>query len=116
MVNVNPYEPTMHGSDDAAERRSRWWIAFSIFSSTIGIASTVLGLLVLNETIRIARHQSFDINIVYGLVTGTVFLLFGAAWIVAAWLHWRRRHRMAGALNLAAIAISFPVLGYLISL
>ena len=80
----------------------------------VGTVSAVLGLLILTETIQIATRQSFDVEIVYGLVAGATFLAFGAAWIAAAWLLWRQRSRLAGSLNAIALVVSLPVLAFLI--
>ncbi|MCO8123794.1 hypothetical protein NHH03_18765 [Stieleria sp. TO1_6] len=116
MPNVNPYKPS---ADDSTllvtlpqHGRNAWSITSAIISVVLGIASFALGVLVMLETIRIGRQQGYNIEIAYGLLTGSALMVIGAAWIIAGWLYWRQRNRIATAISVTVITVG--VIGILL--
>lgn len=104
VLSLNPYEATPHSDahEPTPATRSVWLL---LLTGVLGIASSVLAMLILAETLGIAaRGGSWNAELTKGATAATAIGSLGACWLFSAFLYWAKRRSLATTINLASIA------------
>jgi hypothetical protein len=110
----NPYaSPTLDTSGYAHVKR--WHLVPAAASFLIGVASFVFGLIaVAVMTYVLWTHQANET--LGGMIAGcSLFLGFGASWMVAGWYYWKRRYRrglIASGFGVLIPVVLFAIFGF----
>jgi len=110
----NPYaSPALDTGDHAGV--TRWRLVTAAASFVIGAASFVFGLFaVAVMTYVLSTHQAN--GTLGGMIAGcSLYLGFGASWMVAGWYYWKRRYRrwlIAAGFGVLIPVVLFTILGF----
>lgn len=110
----NPYASPSADANGYA-RVSRWHLVPATASFLIGGASFVFGLFaVAVMTYVLWKHQASET--LGGMIAGcSLYLGFGASWMVAGWYYWKRRYRrglIASGFGVLIPVVLFAILGF----
>lgn len=112
-VDPNPYSPPVESSG-ATAFTTRWCVIPAAGSFLLGLVSFAFGMFAVAVMTFVVMTQNAN-ETVGGMIAGCVLYLgFGAAWMMAGWLHWCRRYRNALIANGVGILIPvvlFAILG-----
>lgn len=107
-VDSNPYSPPELLSDSAAAFITRWRLVPASISFFLGLASFMFGVFAVAVMAYVLMTQNAN-ETVGGMIAGcTLYLGFGATWMMAGWCYWRRRYRIAAVAN--GVGVLFPVI------
>lgn len=121
-VNPNPYaapnedlgKPGVGRDSDGEVRRSSWWWHLpAVIVFCLGVAGFAFSLMIIAGTVRglLVGYQRF--GPLETIAVLSVYLTYGASWMIAGWMFSNRRWRPGLVILLIGILIPIVIVGFM---